>query len=160
MRNRLLTPTDHLRLELALPARLLYEAAYALPPGVSSRNVILEDLLTACREPFLSDLESSISRPRRDIRRPFIKLNTLTTRILATSMEGLTAAKLVMSVFYMLEALISEEILELYASSAMARAVDRLNAIFAASYEDAELDSWAQGQAARLLEACRRRIRT
>ena len=113
----------------------------------------------ACRAPFhrAGGTAARDGWALRDRRRPFIKLNTMTGLLLGSCDGRMTATTLVMAIFYMLESLISEGILELYADSSMASAMVRMIAIASVGVEDAALDARARTCAAAMIQECRRR---
>lgn len=150
--------TDRQRIELALPAYLLF-ALSKLPgmfapadPALAERAeadvaALCENLRIACREPF-ADL---VPRKQQAVLR---RLDRIAKGVIAGWADR-SSLSLVLTLWYFLKDLVDREVLILWQGSAMDRAVHTLLPMFEHGFEEQKRDAAAQEQAVRLL-ACLR----
>ena len=146
-----MTLTDRQRVELAIPARLMFDVlASAIEDGSDLQaNDIRRHLVAACAEP----LEGLAGAARSKIIR---RIERVTTEAGAPYYEKVTAAKMAMTVFYFVEALIDQGILELYADTPMAHVVQAFMALLGESFAQPTLDESAKKQGVEVLQALQR----
>jgi hypothetical protein len=150
--------TDRQRLELALPAYLLF--ALSKVPGVFAPTdpalaesaeadiaVLRENLGIACLEPF-ADLAP---RKRQAVLR---RLDRIAKGVMAGWADQ-SSLSLVLTLWYFLKDLVDREVLILWQGSAMDRAMHTLLPMFEHGFEEQKRDAAAQEQAVRLLTRLR-----
>ncbi|WP_245293383.1 hypothetical protein [Methylobacterium sp. CCH5-D2] len=150
--------TDRQRIELALPAYLLF-ALSKLPgvfapadPALAERAeadiaALCEDLRIACLEPF-ADL--TLHKQQAVLRR----LDRIGKNVMAEWADQ-SSLSLVLTLWYFLKDLVDREVLILWQGSAMDRAVHTLLPMFEHGFEEHKRDAAAQEQAVRLLARLR-----
>ena len=146
--------TDRQRIELALPAYLLFALSrlpgvFALAdPALAERAeadiaALCEDLRIACLEPF-ADLAP---RKQQAVLR---RLDRIGKDVIAEWADR-SSLSLVLTLWYFLKDLVDREVLILWQGSAMDRAVQTLLPMFEHGFEEQKRDAAAQEQAVRLL---------
>jgi hypothetical protein len=150
--------TDRQRIELALPAYLLF-ALSKLPgvfapsdPALAERAeadiaALCEDLRIACLEPF-ADLTP---RKQQAVLR---RLDRIGKDVIADWRDR-SSLSLVLTLWYLLKDLVDREVLILWQGSAMDRAAHTLLPMFEHGFEEQKRDASAQEQAVRLLARLR-----
>lgn len=146
--------TDRQRIELALPAYLLF--ALSKLPGVFAPSdpdlakraeadiaMLCENLRIACLEPF-ADLAP---RKQQAVLR---RLDRISKGIMA-EWAGRSSLSLVLTLWYFMKDLIDREVLILWQGSAMDRAMHTLLPMFEHGFEEQEQDAVGRKQATRLL---------
>ena len=150
--------TDRQRIELALPAYLLFALSrlpgvFALAdPALAERAeadiaALCEDLRIACLEPF-ADLAP---RKQQAVLR---RLDRIVKDVIAEWADR-SSLSLVLTLWYFLKDLVDREVLILWQGSAMDRAVQTLLPMFEHGFEEQKRDAAAQEQAVRLLARLR-----
>lgn len=150
--------TDRQRIELALPAYLLF--ALSKLPGVFAPSdpalaeqaeadiaALSENLRIACLEPF-ADLAP---RKQQAVLR---RLDRIAKDIMAEWTDQ-SSLSLVLTLWYFLKDLVDREVLILWQGSAMDRAVLTLLPMFEHGFEEQKRDAAAQEQAGQLLARLR-----
>ncbi len=153
--------TDSQRVELALPAHMLYGIAGSKcfscfddagkvtdPEGAALLERARDLLKTACREP-LADLPYA----RRG------KLARRVTRVYQTAMDELfdqPAVKATLTVYYVIEDLIERGAIELFDGSAFAEGADIIMPMAEHGLESAAIEASARKQARRILDRLKR----
>ena len=154
--------TDRQRVELAIPARLVFGivAANCFAPNPEAdadealaeleRNVarLKELLTTACVEPIADLPERLGSKVARRIER--------VVDAAAKPFDDQPAVKVAMALYYFLEDLLSRGVLELLEGSAFAEAMGILMPMFEHGFSEEKLDRSAQKRARQLLEHLQR----
>jgi hypothetical protein len=143
--------TDRQRVEIAIPARLVFGVVAAKCFSDPDAEVVkrLEDLLVqACVEPIADLPEQKGIQVARRIER--------TTDAIAKDFDDQPAVKIAMALYYFLQDLLEREVLVLWEGSAFAEAMQILMPMFEHGFEVQRIDASAQKQARRLRERLER----
>lgn len=150
--------TDRMRVELALLPRMMHSVVTSgmEDPNHAEGKAIIALLDAACMEP-INDLKLKaqaklvrrIERVHKETLRPYADGGS-------KSQGVVTAGKMGLIIFYLIQDLIHAGILELYEGSTMVQAIERFMPFLQDLWEIKAVDDSAQKQARRVLEDLRR----
>jgi hypothetical protein len=144
--------SDRQRVELALPARLLWSVIQCGYENGITAHDILSQIQTACMEPLDGLLPKEKLRLARRIDRVF---SEVIDPLVSKGENTVTAGKAGLVIYYFIVDLVDQGILELYSDTPMANAIEMMLPELTPLIEIKGVDRSAQKQATKLITRLR-----